>query len=480
MKGKYKFISLTLVFAIIFSIISVATSSFQATEGTEQNSSACIIGDADLDGKITVKDATKVQKHVAKILKLNEKEEKSADFLPKPGINIKCATFIQKYAAKINLANTEGAKVGQNFYDTESTNPVPSTEVATNPIISTMPTEPSKDDDDVEITLEDVLLKLNAGKNKNELAEIPHEEDLETYELETDEDSAPEHFYQENMAEDEIFKVIDRISSGENVIFGDGIDYNQRDTLLQSGSGVISSGWSGGLNGKNKTHQWLVTRAFKILSNDNPVIKNRFTTNQIAVITEFSDWPDVKETNEMNNWHFYYYHTKTNFQGNSKPTAKSKFIDWYNSAVNKYNRSHNDVKLQTEAFQDLGKCIHYLSDLGTPVHTGDRAHTFWNGGIIADGLQAAKHVSWEFVADQVKKFHEVESSEYYSWYTSNTLSYITEVNACISYDFYSDTQNPLNVGLYYGSMKSCLKYTQKDVAGLLYKFYIDTNELQYN
>ena len=81
-----------------------------------------IIGDADLDGKVTVKDATKIQKHIAKILVLEEKAQKLADFLSKPGINIKCATYIQKYVAKFNLNGTEGEKIGQ-IYDDESKNP---------------------------------------------------------------------------------------------------------------------------------------------------------------------------------------------------------------------------------------------------------------------------------------------------------------------------------------------------------------------
>jgi len=114
-------ISLMLVFAIILSMTLIAVPSFQAKEGEKTNTLIGTLGDADMDGQITVKDATKVQKHIAKILNLNAKERRLAGFLKKPGINIKCATFIQKYVAKVGLEGTDGVKIGQllyNDYDT--------------------------------------------------------------------------------------------------------------------------------------------------------------------------------------------------------------------------------------------------------------------------------------------------------------------------------------------------------------------------
>ena len=58
-------------------------------------------GDADLNGKVNIKDASQIQKHVAKILELSAQGMKNADTDGNGAINIKDATQIQKYLANI-------------------------------------------------------------------------------------------------------------------------------------------------------------------------------------------------------------------------------------------------------------------------------------------------------------------------------------------------------------------------------------------
>jgi len=109
--NKKRIISLTLIFTIILSTLPIAAiSSYQAAE--EVTNAQFIVGDADSDDKITVKDATRIQKHIAKILTLTEIQKKAANFLSELKINIKCATFIQKSVAKFDLTGTDGEKIG--------------------------------------------------------------------------------------------------------------------------------------------------------------------------------------------------------------------------------------------------------------------------------------------------------------------------------------------------------------------------------
>ena len=68
-----------------------------------------LVGDADGDERVTVNDATKVQKHVAKILVLSVSALKSADANEDGKISVKDATMIQKYVAKIKVSS----KIGQ-------------------------------------------------------------------------------------------------------------------------------------------------------------------------------------------------------------------------------------------------------------------------------------------------------------------------------------------------------------------------------
>lgn len=61
-----------------------------------------ILGDVNGDSKVNVKDATMIQKAVAKIIKLTEKDDLRADVNADSKINIKDATAIQKFVAKID------------------------------------------------------------------------------------------------------------------------------------------------------------------------------------------------------------------------------------------------------------------------------------------------------------------------------------------------------------------------------------------
>lgn len=60
-----------------------------------------MIGDADQNGKINIKDATTIQKHIAKIIDFDETALKSADVNADTKVNIKDATAIQKFIAQI-------------------------------------------------------------------------------------------------------------------------------------------------------------------------------------------------------------------------------------------------------------------------------------------------------------------------------------------------------------------------------------------
>ncbi len=70
-----------------------------------------LLGDADLDEKINVKDATLIQKHAAKMLTLIGDATYCADVNADAKINVKDATAIQKYVAKIEIEYPIGEMV---------------------------------------------------------------------------------------------------------------------------------------------------------------------------------------------------------------------------------------------------------------------------------------------------------------------------------------------------------------------------------
>ena len=108
-----KFISILLVFTLIFSMLSLTISSVSATE--TKSSDTCILGDADADGKITVKDSTMIQLYLVEIITLDEKQQYIANCDGSDGVQISDATTIQMYLADMETeykANADGYVIG--------------------------------------------------------------------------------------------------------------------------------------------------------------------------------------------------------------------------------------------------------------------------------------------------------------------------------------------------------------------------------
>ena len=79
--------------------LTTSSSASSSTEGTVVELLTYYIGDADLDYRITIKDATIIQKHVAKLLSLDDVALKLADTNNDTTVSVKDATQIQKFIA---------------------------------------------------------------------------------------------------------------------------------------------------------------------------------------------------------------------------------------------------------------------------------------------------------------------------------------------------------------------------------------------
>lgn len=77
------------------------TAAAESTEPTTEPAAAYKIGDVNLDDLISIRDATLIQKAVARFVTLTKEQEKLADTDFNGSVNVKDATLIQKYLAKI-------------------------------------------------------------------------------------------------------------------------------------------------------------------------------------------------------------------------------------------------------------------------------------------------------------------------------------------------------------------------------------------
>jgi len=74
---------------------------YVSAAGDSNPGGSYILGDVDADGKVIIKDATRIQKIVAKILSSNERSNLAGDVDFDGRLTVKDATLIQKYLAKI-------------------------------------------------------------------------------------------------------------------------------------------------------------------------------------------------------------------------------------------------------------------------------------------------------------------------------------------------------------------------------------------
>ncbi len=135
----------------------------QPTEAPTQPTQTYLYGDANLDGKITISDASTIQKYLAKYVDLNETQLIVSDVNGDEKVTIRDAAYIQRYLSEMDKYE----KVGQECVitpqpttaPTESTEPTQSTTSTTQPTTtapSTAPTEstaqPTTVSSDYEIT----------------------------------------------------------------------------------------------------------------------------------------------------------------------------------------------------------------------------------------------------------------------------------------------------------------------------------------
>ncbi|MDD6251901.1 MAG: alpha-amylase family glycosyl hydrolase [Oscillospiraceae bacterium] len=102
-----------------------------------------LLGDADLNDEVNIKDATAVQKATAGVEKLTEKETFAADVNKDEEVNVKDATAIQKHIANINTGYDINKKVVYKQGTVAPTTPDP-VEPTTAPTVPTDPVEPSE------------------------------------------------------------------------------------------------------------------------------------------------------------------------------------------------------------------------------------------------------------------------------------------------------------------------------------------------
>lgn len=121
-------------------LIISAVPAFAFSDGEYKN------GDVNMDNSLNVKDATMIQRSVARLVELDNTQKKLADFNLDGSVNVKDATLIQKVVAKLEEAPAEDTNPAEST-PAETTAPASegSTETTAAPETTTAATEPASE-----------------------------------------------------------------------------------------------------------------------------------------------------------------------------------------------------------------------------------------------------------------------------------------------------------------------------------------------
>ena len=180
-------------------------------------------------------------------------------------------------------------------------------------------------------------------------------------------------------------------------------------------------------------------------------------------VEEYSLKPDEDEIYGGYKYHFYNFITEKNFM-NEKDSALNRLDMHFNNAVNEYKSKNYEL-----AYQELGRAIHFLEDLNTPVHV---VYQMPHDAVVKFPL----HVKFEKKCDEVCKQISIQekldniSSSKLRYYKVNSLETIAQSSSVLSENnFFGLESNFTKVS---EKIANNAVFNALDrVTGLLYKFF---------
>ncbi len=222
------------------------------------------------------------------------------------------------------------------------------------------------------------------------------------------------------------------------------------------GTGCTASAFS------SATHIYTTQRGITIVDSVlGGEVSMFYTEADRAQIMTYCTRPDEDEIDGAFKYHFYNPATEQNFMGEDD-SALARCKMHYTNAVAYFKNGDRKA-----AFEALGRALHYLEDLNTPVHTN-------NQDVFDSAFNLPFHVGFEDRCQEIQ--NTVTSSllkNEFRYYELNTVENIAKSCAYLANDnFYALYEEFLPKDVV---ATNAIKNAQKSVAGVLYKFYLDVS-----
>lgn len=245
--------------------------------------------------------------------------------------------------------------------------------------------------------------------------------------------------------------------------------YVEETETLQNTEESISPLWTSGDVENDEwvevgSHEQITSTACSILIRDKGFYGESGDAVAIALmISVASLYPDKDEVGAVIfSGHFYDPDTQKNYAGSTTNTARTNAVSHYNAAVSAAN-----VGDMEEAYEHIGRCLHYVQDANEPHHAAN---------ITAVNLSHGNFESYAF--DNIEAIlgsYTSISSSYYTTASNTSVSNLVH-NAAVSAKSYANTvNNALNTSQWYSTANVCLKSAARYSAMIMYKFGLETS-----
>lgn len=211
-----------------------------------------------------------------------------------------------------------------------------------------------------------------------------------------------------------------------------------------------------------KTHKYITKMAIEEIGN------KEIEGNKEGIIF-YCEQPDIDEKEGAYKNHFYNPSTRKNFRG-ERESALTKFIKHYRYAI-------DDKKNGRKYYEHIGRCLHYLVDLNTPVHT-------YYEDMYDAAVRLKQHIGYEEYCNELIEEAEIESEiEDYGYYIYNSIKDIGKWSAreaSILFQIYDSTKVVVKKDkeIIEEVAKKSISNGIKSSKGILYRFIKEIEEYE--
>lgn len=226
--------------------------------------------------------------------------------------------------------------------------------------------------------------------------------------------------------------------------------------------GTYEPSWSSGVN---STHQFITGNAINLIKK---AVSSYPLTSYTSTLKTKSDAPDSasesisKGENDAGTFlgHFYDPATGKTWDGSTAPTAKTRLVNHYQTAVSRYKAGNISA-----AMESLGFALHYAADLSTPHHAAN---------ITAPTQNHIEYEAW--VASNQNNYVATSlSSSTFTWAKNTSVS---DMGHNFAVNAKEQIGNAKIRAKFATATANALPKAQRNCAAILYKFLIDVGAVK--